>query len=115
MALTFGILEVADETEVGHDIWPLITGEKTKPDRPRRFYWNHLNVKIALRDGDWKMVSPKRATPFELYNLADDPYEKNDLAEEQPERLERMLILLEGERSLDRKGRAPWLPPIKNE
>lgn len=57
----------------GQDIWPLITGEKSNHDSPRRFYWNYWNIRIALRDGDWKLVYPKQNLPAELYNLAEPP------------------------------------------
>ena len=93
----------------GQDIWPLITGEKEKPDQPRRFYWNYWNIRMALRDGDWKVVIPEEDAAPELYNLAVDPYEENDLAEREPEQLQRLLNLLEEEKSHDMKGRAPWL------
>ena len=43
----------------------------------------------GLRDGDWKIVS-FRGEAWELYNLADDPTELNDLAEAEPKRLARM-------------------------
>lgn len=97
----------------GQNIWPLVTGERTEHDTPRRFYWNYWNVRIALRDGDWKLVSPKQNAPFELYNLAEDPNETTDLAKRRPDQLKRLQDLLENEQSKDRKGRAPWLPPLK--
>ena len=99
----------------GQDVWPLVTGEKSDHDGPRRFYWNYWNVRIALREGDWKLVYPKQKTPAELYNLADDPCEKHDLAQERPDQLKRLQRLLKEEQSLDRKGRAPWLEPLKPE
>ncbi len=55
---------------------------------------------LALRMGDWKVLSyakGKRAKSgrYELYNLADDPGEETNLADEQPERLANMLKKLE--------------------
>ncbi len=60
---------------------------------------------LAFRQGDWKLrfkKAPKWTgkkatfpdTSCELYNLADDPYEKTDLAESQPERVAEMQELL---------------------
>jgi len=40
----------------------------------------------ALRDGDWKLVS-FRSQPWELYNMADDRTELNNLAAKYPERV----------------------------
>jgi len=97
----------------GQDVWPLVTGQKSRHDVPRRLYWNYWNVRIALRDGDWKLVYPKQKAPAELYNLADDPSEKHDLARQRPDQLKRLQRLLAEERSRDRKGRAPWLEPLK--
>ena len=52
----------------------------------------------AIRDGDWKLVSKSRVrkmeavklAQFELFNLADDLSEKNDLSKTHPERTERL-------------------------
>jgi len=52
----------------------------------------------SVRDGDWKLVSKKRVrdmaaakpTQFELFNLADDLSEKNDLSNAHPERAARL-------------------------
>ncbi|MDB2673887.1 arylsulfatase [Akkermansiaceae bacterium] len=45
---------------------------------------------FALRDGDWKAVSFK-GQEWELYNLANDRSELNNLATKEPERLEKMV------------------------
>ena len=94
----------------GQDIWPYIMGDKSEPEKARRFYWNYWNIRMALRDGDWKLVYPKENSAAELYNLAVDPNEKDDLAKTEPEQLSRLIKLLEEERALDQQGRAPWLP-----
>ena len=85
-------------------------GDKSEPETPRCFYWNYWNIRLALRDGDWKLVYPKENSAAELYNLAVDPNEKDDLAKTEPEKLSRLINLLEEERALDQQGRAPWLP-----
>lgn len=54
----------------------------------------------VFRDGDWKVIYhyyPSRATEdshYQLYNLADDPFESTNLAEQQPEQLKRMMLEL---------------------
>lgn len=57
---------------------------------PRKFYWRVSNRSRAeaLRDGDWKYL---RVPEGEfLFNLADDPFEKSDLAALMPEKLEEL-------------------------
>ncbi|GAD95218.1 arylsulfatase [Paecilomyces variotii No. 5] len=52
--------------------------------------------RAALRYGDWKIVyipRPKGPERWQLYNLAKDPGEVDDLAEAEPERLKQLLKL----------------------
>lgn len=44
----------------------------------------------GLRDGDWKAVSFRREA-WELYNVAEDRTELNNLAQKEPERLQKMI------------------------
>jgi arylsulfatase len=44
----------------------------------------------ALRVGDWKLVSPRRNREWQLYNLAKDRNELDDLASEKPEKVQQM-------------------------
>ena len=43
-----------------------------------------------MRQGSWKLVSKEAAGEWELYDLAADRTETNDLAASQPDRVERM-------------------------
>jgi arylsulfatase A-like enzyme len=68
----------------GQDIWPLLTGENQNPDS-REIYLNfRAGSGFAVRDGDWKLISSEiegtNERTFELFNMAEDPYEQNDLA-----------------------------------
>ncbi len=91
----------------GQDIWQFITGEKQTYDKPRFFYW-HWNGdrekpgRIAIREGNWKMVIPQHGEPAELYNLANDPSEKNNLVDQSPKIIERLKLLLKKEMEKDR-------------
>ncbi|MFW5823032.1 MAG: arylsulfatase [Tangfeifania sp.] len=68
-------------------------------------YWefHEKNGRLAIRQGDWKLVrydvfTPEKTTT-ELYNLTDDPGEENNIAEENPEMTSKLLQLLESART----------------
>ena len=46
-----------------------------------------IDYMTALRKGDWKLIYRHRTQALELYNLADDIGERNNLADSEPERL----------------------------
>jgi len=48
----------------------------------------------AVRDGDWKLIEWYEDGQHELYNLRQDPGEKQDLAAEHPDKVERLAALL---------------------
>ncbi len=53
----------------------------------------------AVRQGDWKLMEFFEDGHVELYNLADDPAEKNDLASTHPEKAAELHKLLDGWRA----------------
>ena len=69
----------------GDDVWAAVAGGELAKDRV--FYWR-TDGQLAVRRGDWKLVHTG-ATPeegsAELFNIADDPLEKSDLASEKPD------------------------------
>ena len=89
----------------GQDIWSVITGAE-KTSSSRRLYWNFQgSAQLGLRDGDWKLIvrnpdsGDDRET--ELYNIADDPYEKYDRAAEMPDRVADLAAKVQEERQFD--------------
>ncbi|MGH7134286.1 MAG: sulfatase-like hydrolase/transferase, partial [Pirellulales bacterium] len=81
----------------GEDVWPVLTG--TVAASPRELYWAGTGYRTAAaRQGDWKLiVHRKPGAAAELFNLAQDPNEQTNLADEQAERvaaLERLLARL---------------------
>lgn len=61
---------------------------------------DHLSPSVAVREGDWKLIrifhdSPDQTHRFELYNLKNDVGERNNLADQNPERVKRMDAMLD--------------------
>jgi arylsulfatase A-like enzyme len=52
-------------------------------------YWEFVG-QVAVREGDWKAIQPKAGAPWELYDLARDVSERNDLAARHPDVLARL-------------------------
>ena len=86
----------------GIDIGPALQGEDM-PDE-RTIYWN-TGRQLAVRYGDWKLVhhgDTVNKGESELYNIARDPYENNDLAGEKITLTAQMREILARHRALDR-------------
>ena len=90
----------------GVDVWPLITGRTKVLSSPRLLYWRTPRA-AAVREGDWKLIvsSDRDSQPSEalLFNLADDPFEKTDLASRYPDRVSHLREVLHHQQSLDRE------------
>lgn len=85
----------------GRDILPVLTqGAKSPHDA---ILIHHDSVSSALRLGDWKLVrhhDPGRKSgvgeaDIGLFNLVDDPGERTDLADKEPEKLQELTAKLE--------------------
>jgi len=68
----------------GIDLLPAIDGELRERPTPIVFESERA---IALIEGAFKLLSVDRGESFELYDLAADPGERDDLAAERPERV----------------------------
>jgi arylsulfatase A-like enzyme len=55
-------------------------------------YWEHEGNR-AIRVGDWKLVAKGRRGPWELYDIARDRSEQNDLATTDPERVQQLAAM----------------------
>lgn len=71
---------------VGTSLVPALHGQPL--ERPMPLYFR-FGPGRGLIDGDWKIVSQGRS-PFALFNLANDPTERVDVAGKNPEVLERL-------------------------
>lgn len=82
----------------GINQWPALVGGSASAE-PRTIY---IATKRghAIRHGDWKLIQPTRGAP-ELFDVASDPYEKNDLGQAEPERVAELQKLLATQRARD--------------
>ena len=89
----------------GRSIVPILTGERVSIRAPGDYMGWELFGKQAIRQGEWKILYipsiPSRDVrlpvlkpgQWQLYNLAEDPTESNDLAASAPEKLQELLGL----------------------
>jgi arylsulfatase A-like enzyme len=102
-----GLEEQPDQQQDGTNIWPWLTGEESPAPRP--LYWAGVNFETAaVREGDWKLIVHRDLGRAELFNLARDPSETNDMAIAQPGRVAQLQDLLNrmaaGDARLSRSG-----------
>jgi len=71
----------------GKSLLPALKGEVA--DTARTLFWEHIRSK-GIRDGNWKMSAPRGTGEWELYNMAKDPSESNNLAEQMPGKVEEL-------------------------
>jgi len=81
----------------GIDLLPELTSaQPTK--KPRTFFWRYAmgddGYGYAVRDGNMKLVISGFKNRKLLFNLADDPWERNDVADQQPDTVRRLSKLI---------------------
>ena len=80
----------ADRVLDGASLLPLFDNKPVTRSKP--LYWQYDRAiggahRIALRDGDWKLLANADLSKFELYNLRSDLAEQHDLSASDPARL----------------------------
>ncbi len=90
----------ADEQQLdGIDVWPLLRGAVEQLPT-RTLYWR-FPQHAALRQDGWKLITDRQHQHPALFNLAEDPYEQHDLADQNPQRLQSLIGLLDQYRAGD--------------
>ena len=78
----------------GMDVWQTIS--EGKPSPRTEVVYNIEPYRVAIRQGDWKLVwRTILPSNVELFNLAEDPYEKNNVAGAHPDKVAAMQQRLE--------------------
>lgn len=80
----------------GVDLLPLATGEGDENWERETLFWQNGHYQV-VRYGDWKLQVNDRPTDGLqkwLYNLAEDPTERNNLSASNPGKLEELSALL---------------------
>lgn len=94
-----GLPQIPDKHVDGLSLVPLMHGQ---PRLEReKLYWHYPHYHgstwtpgAALRARDWKLIEFYEHDKIELYNLQDDPSEKNDLANKMPDKRDELVTLL---------------------
>jgi arylsulfatase A-like enzyme len=75
-----------------------------------QLFWRAVGGwEYAVRDGDYKLCKDARKDKMMLFNLAEDPYERNDVAAEHPDMVQGLLTTYE---AWDSKNIDPgWVDP----
>ncbi len=100
-----------DRTIDGTSLLPLFAGQSVQREQP--LYWrNHLaptQFRVGMRIGDWKIVGSDDLTSFELYNIASDWQETNNVANEFPDTFSEMRArLIEHDAAVLEEGPDWW-------
>ncbi len=70
----------------GMDVWPTIS--EGKPSPRTEIVYNVEPFRAGIRQADWKLIwRTPLPSAVELYNITQDPSEKNDLAAANPEKV----------------------------
>lgn len=100
----------------GRSFLPTLLGETMQEEaRPLYFVRREGGTRYggkayhALRLGDWKLLQNSPFQPMELYNLKEDPYEKNNIIMENKEVFQKLNAYLMSH--IQEGGKVPWQKP----
>ncbi len=83
-----------DDAPDSFNVLPALLGEKlAQPARDHLVLQNNGQAPLALREGDWVLLA--KGAGAELFNLATDPAEKNNVAAKEPDRVKAMSARLD--------------------
>ena len=111
-----GLSHTSNFGEDGYDLSPYLSGVPGS-HRPQEMiiHYPHVhrsNYFTTFREGDLKLIYNYQSNSHQLYNLAVDPTESNDLAASQPETLTLMTRKLAQRLSANWGARGPLIPTV---
>jgi arylsulfatase A-like enzyme len=78
----------------GMNVWDTIA--EGKPSPRTEFFYSIEPFRAGLRQGDWKLIwRTMLPSSVDLFNLAEDPYEKNNVAAAHPDKVASMQARIE--------------------
>ena len=92
----------------GLDLLPLAAEGGAADWRRETLFWQSGHYRV-VRHGDWKLQVSARPEKEWLYDLAVDPTERNNLAEERPDKLSELRALLDTHQA---SSRGPLYPAV---
>jgi arylsulfatase A-like enzyme len=85
----------------GKDIWPLWSGKSGIKSPHKMFYYYMVNQLQAVRSGKWKLHLPLKKMrgrvvhrPMKLIDLSKDPQETNNLSQDHPDVVRKLMALV---------------------
>ncbi|MCC6209358.1 MAG: sulfatase-like hydrolase/transferase, partial [Gammaproteobacteria bacterium] len=101
----------------GRSILPTLLGQNPQYLARDLFFENRSTftdtlwkTHYAVRRQDWKLVQNAPGGTFELYDLASDPYEAQNLAASNPAKVAELTAALDGYKA--QEDLVPWQPPL---
>jgi arylsulfatase len=92
-----GVEPPSDRPLDGANVLPVLEGKAVARAAP--LYWQYDKAqqspwKLAVRQGEWKLLADEKLEQVALYNLAADPGEMTDLADKRPDRVRELRELM---------------------
>lgn len=111
MATFAALLQVKAPENNGINLLPVLLGKKAPPTHPHLYWEYHAKGgQIAVRIGNWKGIrtglAKDKNAPWQVYDLAKDPFERTDLASSQPALIQQFNAIVKKEHV--KPVRAEW-------
>jgi arylsulfatase A len=93
--LAFAGVSDVNEAVKGVNLLPGLSGEQLFENRKLFWHFPQLEMDRVVLEGDYKLIMNSGSGQKELYNLVEDPSEKNNLKDQNPGKVERLERLME--------------------